>query len=283
MFMNNKISKKEITITGLRFDEIYSIERKIGDGGFGTVFSGNRLEDNLKVAIKIIYKKKIRYYEKCNNCIVPLEISLLRKVQEIPGVIKMIDWHERMDSYIIVMETEDSIIDLFDFITKSKVLDEKLAQFIFRQLVQTIIDIHKKGIVHRDIKSENILIDMNTFAVKIIDFGAAAYLKEGSYPDFNGTTLFSPPEWISQKQFIAESATVWSLGIVLYDMVCGDIPFAAESLIISADISFNRDLSAECKDLIEKCLSLFPRERPLLEEILSHPWMKANLVYSHLV
>jgi serine/threonine protein kinase len=269
--------KNKIFNEGIPFDRLYSIGIKIGDGGFGSVFSGNRLIDNLQVAIKIIYKKKIKFIEKCNNNLLPLEISLLRKVQHIPGVIKLIDWHERMDAFCLVMETGDSLKDLFDFITDRKTLDEELAKTIFRQEVEIVYNLHKNGIVHRDLKSENILIDLNTFAVKIIDFGSAAYLKEDSYSNFEGTFLYAPPEWISRKKYYAESATIWSLGILLYEMVCGDIPFHAESLIISAHFTFKRNLSIECMDLIEKCLSLFTWDRPSFEGILSHPWLRANL------
>jgi len=122
---------------------------------------------------------------------VPLEISLLRKVDHISGVIKLIDWYERIDSFIIIMERPESVKDLFDFITEKAVLEEKLSRLFFRQVVETVNACHKAGVIHRDIKDENILVDMRTLTLKIVDFGSGAYLKESAYTDFDGKSSHS--------------------------------------------------------------------------------------------
>merc|ERR1711887_528846 len=250
---------------------LYAVKEEIGRGGFGVVFAAERRSDGLEVAVKEVSKDK----DTLVNENVPLEVALMQQVNDVPGVIKLLDYFDTADCFYVVMERFNSK-DLFDFISEQGPLPENLAKDLFMQLVDTVSECHEKGVVHRDIKDENILIDINTFKIKLIDFGSGALLQEGLYHKFKGTRVYSPPEWINCGAYTAEALTVWSLGILLYDMLCGDIPFESDHEISAGHLVWFKqlNLSSQAKDLISGCLSVDPSKRISLEEVQDHPWGK---------
>lgn len=256
-----------------QFDDLYNVHNVIGSGGFGTVYAGTRKSDGKPVAIKHIGRSKVTEWVEENGQRVPIEISLLQRSSHLSGVIRFFDYYERPDSFIVVMERPENSKDLFDFITEAGALEEAEARYMFRQIVETTVALHAVGVVHRDIKDENVLIDTESRRIKLIDFGSGTFLHEDFYTEFEGTRVYSPPEWISNRRYKAIPAAVWSLGVLLYDMVCGDIPFERDEQIVKAEVHLRKPVSAEVEDLIRRCLSVDPTNRPSLADVLAHPWV----------
>lgn len=280
---------------------LYKIQEKIRSGGFGVVFKGVRRFDNLPIAIKIIRKDKINLWHHTDNGRIPLEIELMYQVRGCPGCITILDYIERQDHFLIFMERPHKTVDLWDYIDKNGPLDEYLAKLFFTQVVNTVLEMEKRGVLHRDIKDENILVDLNLLELKLIDFGAGTFYTDEDLVDFQGTRVYSPPEWILNQNYKGDKATVWSLGVLLYNMIYGDIPFTDDNEIINSNIDFNKyndknnninsyttsypssttnvnnkttnSSMLDINDLIKKCLKRNQHERIVLEDILKHRWL----------
>ena len=142
------------------FHTHYSMKEEIGRGGFGTIFAAVRHKDGLEVAMREAVKNRKVVMGPAGK---PLEVALLLQVQEMPGVISLIYYFDGPESFYIVMEKLDGA-DLFNFISEMGPLPKAMTKGLFRQLLTTVIGCHQRGVVHRDIKDKNILLDLNTQA-----------------------------------------------------------------------------------------------------------------------
>ncbi|XDV53845.1 hypothetical protein PO909_022255, partial [Leuciscus waleckii] len=207
----------------------YEIVRKIGEGGFGEVYAGIRLTDDLKVALKFADNTGIKWLD-IEGCAepVPREIGLLilaNKGPRDPHIIQLLDWEKQAEQYIMVLERPAPSEDLLSFLDRYRGhIEEDVASVIMQQATLAAQTCCQRGVLHRDIKLENLLINPDTLEVKLIDFGCGEILNNEGYTSFSGTPEYCPPEYHTNGEYHGEPATVWSLGILLFTLLCGTFP-----------------------------------------------------------
>ncbi|KAF9577749.1 hypothetical protein BGW38_006844 [Lunasporangiospora selenospora] len=166
--------------------------------------------------------------------------------------------------------------DLFECIEHHSKFSESQARMIFRQIVQCVDYLNSRGICHRDIKDENIVID-NDFKVKLIDFGSAVIIPKPHgklFDRFYGTINYASPEILKGEKYRAEAAEIWSLGILLYTILYGEVPFNDPVQAISGPYIAPRvRSSSECLHLLNWMLAKSPERRATVEDVISHPWL----------
>ncbi|XP_063039170.1 serine/threonine-protein kinase pim-1-like [Melospiza melodia melodia] len=256
--------------------ERYRLGSLLGRGGFGSVFAATRVSDGVPVAIKRVPRDRIRHWgELPDGTSAPLEIVLLAKVScGCGGVIQLLEWLELPDSFLLVLEHPERCQELSGFLAERGFLPEEEARGLFCQVLEAVRHCTSCGVLHRDIKPKNVLVDLASGQLKLIDFGCGAFLQDTAYTQFAGTLSYSTPEWIQHQCYHGEAATIWSLGLLLCHLVMGKHPFRRGQEIIRGRILFPRWLSQECQDVIKRCLSMQPSDRPSLEELFCHPWVK---------
>ncbi|KAI8084951.1 kinase-like domain-containing protein [Halteromyces radiatus] len=179
--------------------------------------------------------------------------------------------------------------DLFECIEQHRTFDESLAKYIFRQIVDCVAHLDKLGICHRDLKDENIVIDSD-YKVKLIDFGSAVALPRHYQNEqqkskrrtvvlhrkFYGTIAFASPEILRMEPYQAEPAEVWSLGVLLYTLVFGEVPFSNPRMALAAQFHppTKIKVSSKCLHLISCLLEKSPHGRPTIHQVLTHPWLR---------
>jgi serine/threonine protein kinase len=252
----------------------YAMAKRIGQGGFGTVFAARRLSDSHPVAIKFVPKRRVDYWHKADREEMPLEAVLLQRAQAVPGVVRLCQYVGLSDLCAIVTERVEGD-DLFDYVGSRGGLSELEAHRIFTQVLRTVTGLQECGIVHRDIKDENVMLESKTGCTKLIDFGGAALLNSGKdrFHDYHGTRVFAPPEWFTSKDYQAEALTIWQLGTLLFSMIHDDIPFHSDAQILGGRLCWSKPISTPCRDFISQCLQVDSSARPSLAHAASHEWV----------
>ena len=250
----------------------YDILTLLGEGSFGSVKLGIDKLTKEKDAIKILEKKK--FVDKEEEYLVKREIDILKKINHL-NVIKTKKIYDDSENIYIIMEYCEKG-ELYNHIIKEICLSEKEASYFFYQLINGLEYIHKNGIVHRDLKSENLLINKNNI-LKIIDFGLSNYYdnkKLLSTPC--GSLSYAAPEMIEGKEYDGIMADIWSTGIILYAMLCGCLPFDDDNnnilyeKIMKGQINYPDNLEEDAIDLIQKILVIEPKKRISIQNIKKH-------------
>jgi len=203
-----------------------------------------------------------------------------------PNVVKFREFISEEKNGWIVMEYISGV-NLFELLASNnfKPLNDLRVKSLFLQLVKALQHCHSKGVFHRDIKLENILVTSKGQRVKLIDFGLAGVDKLGSplFTESVGSLDYAAPEVFLDKSYDASAADVFSLGVVLFCMVAGLLPFRnyeRETFMDSLDIDDHPQLdltdlylAPQLEDLLKKMLAIDPQKRITLEEIENHPWL----------
>lgn len=250
---------------------------------YGVVFEGRRRKDNKKVAIKCIEICAIsRWYELTDGKVKwPLEAYILHILKPVSGVIDLLDHFQgSRNTYVLILERLERAVDLSDFLLKQKYfyLSERRARTIFIRVLIAVLDMMDCNVVHMNITKENIIIDMETSDIKLIGFRCASIIPRkprSIISDVDGGIQY--PEIAAFNQCYPNTATVWSLGVLLYNLVHDhDLYFKDPMDLVFGETNhrISTSLSSELRDLIKKCLIKHPNDRIGLRQILKHPWIE---------
>ena len=253
----------------------FIIKETLGKGSFGVVKSAINTQTGEKVAIKILNEAKIPYEYKINSL---REIEIMKNLKH-PNIIRFYGYISKDKQLYLITEYIKGI-ELFQYISLKKKIEESEACIYFQQIISGIEYLHKMDIVHRDLKPENILIDRYLKEVKIIDFGLSNKYTDKStlLSTLCGSPLYAAPEVLLEKGYKPGPVDIWSAGVILYFMISGKLPFNGDSdeelykNIIDAKVKNIKGASKEVNDLIKKILNPNPRKRITISKIKNHPW-----------
>lgn len=259
----------------------YQIGKTLGEGTFGKVKFALNTETGEAVAIKVLDKDKIQ--KQSMGAQIKREISIMKVVHH-RYVVQLKEVLASRTKIFIVLELITGG-ELFDKIVAAGKLNEEQARHYLRQLVEGVEYCHSKGVCHRDLKPENLLLD-EAGDLKISDFGLSA-LYEGEAEGSSrsqllhttcGTPNYVAPEVLADKGYDGRTADVWSIGVILYVLLAGFLPFDEPTMtalfrkIQAADFQYPSWFTPEIKALLDKILVADPRRRITLADVKADPW-----------
>uniref|UniRef100_A0AC11D166 Microtubule affinity regulating kinase 3 n=1 Tax=Ovis aries TaxID=9940 RepID=A0AC11D166_SHEEP len=255
----------------------YRLLKTIGKGNFAKVKLARHILTGREVAIKIIDKTQLN----------PTSLQKLfrevriMKILNHPNIVKLFEVIETDKTLYLIMEYASGG-EVFDYLVAHGRMKEKEARAKFRQIVSAVQYCHQKRIVHRDLKAENLLLDAD-MNIKIADFGFSNEFTVGSKLDtFCGSPPYAAPELFQGKKYDGPEVDVWSLGVILYTLVSGSLPFDGQNLkelrerVLRGKYRIPFYMSTDCENLLKRFLVLNPIKRGTLEQIMKDRWINAG-------
>uniref|UniRef100_A0A4W6DYU2 MAP/microtubule affinity-regulating kinase 3 n=1 Tax=Lates calcarifer TaxID=8187 RepID=A0A4W6DYU2_LATCA len=255
----------------------YRLLKTIGKGNFAKVKLARHVLTGREVAVKIIDKTQLN----------PTSLQKLfrevriMKILNHPNIVKLFEVIETEKTLYLVMEYASGG-EVFDYLVAHGRMKEKEARAKFRQIVSAVQYCHQRRIVHRDLKAENLLLDAD-MNIKIADFGFSNEFTVGSKLDtFCGSPPYAAPELFQGKKYDGPEVDVWSLGVILYTLVSGSLPFDGQNLkelrerVLRGKYRIPFYMSTDCENLLKKLLVLNPVKRGSLEQIMKDHWMNVG-------
>ncbi|XP_063002229.1 serine/threonine-protein kinase MARK2 isoform X1 [Elgaria multicarinata webbii] len=255
----------------------YRLLKTIGKGNFAKVKLARHVLTGKEVAVKIIDKTQLN-----SSSLQKLfrEVRIM-KVLNHPNIVKLFEVIETDKTLYLVMEYASGG-EVFDYLVAHGRMKEKEARAKFRQIVSAVQYCHQKFIVHRDLKAENLLLDAD-MNIKIADFGFSNEFTFGNKLDtFCGSPPYAAPELFQGKKYDGPEVDVWSLGVILYTLVSGSLPFDGQNLkelrerVLRGKYRIPFYMSTDCENLLKKFLILNPSKRGTLEQIMKDRWMNVG-------
>ncbi|XP_070843953.1 MAP/microtubule affinity-regulating kinase 3-like isoform X2 [Chaetodon trifascialis] len=255
----------------------YRLLKTIGKGNFAKVKLARHVLTGREVAIKIIDKTQLN----------PTSLQKLfrevriMKILNHPNIVKLFEVIETEKTLYLVMEYASGG-EVFDYLVAHGRMKEKEARAKFRQIVSAVQYCHQKHIVHRDLKAENLLLDAD-MNIKIADFGFSNEFTVGGKLDtFCGSPPYAAPELFQGKKYDGPEVDVWSLGVILYTLVSGSLPFDGQNLkelrerVLRGKYRIPFYMSTDCENLLKRFLVLNPGKRGTLEQIMKDRWINTG-------
>ncbi|XP_023208774.1 MAP/microtubule affinity-regulating kinase 3-like isoform X4 [Xiphophorus maculatus] len=262
----------------------YRLLKTIGKGNFAKVKLARHILTGREVAIKIIDKTQLN-----PNSLQKLfrEVRIM-KILNHPNIVKLFEVIETERTLYLVMEYASGG-EVFDYLVAHGRMKEKEARAKFRQIVSAVQYCHQKHIVHRDLKAENLLLDAD-MNIKIADFGFSNEFTLGNKLDtFCGSPPYAAPELFQGKKYDGPEVDVWSLGVILYTLVSGSLPFDGQNLkelrerVLRGKYRIPFYMSTDCENLLKRFLVLNPAKRGTLEvredtenQIMKDRWINSG-------
>lgn len=262
----------------MNYADMYEIESEIAEGTYGCVYLARDKVSGKQCAVKEYLKKSLSYVPLLDQ-IIQTEIKIMNTVSH-ANIVTLYKHIETEDYHRFVMEycTNGQLEDIYD---PCRTFSEDKCKKYFSQLVQGVAHLHSCNIIHRDLQLSNICLTQED-DIRICDFGLSQFFEpEGRITGFRGSSKYALPDSLIGKEYCPPEVDVWSLGVCLYKMLTGYLPFVGHEQAVHGQFMIplkELDISEESKDLISKILCSESSRRLNLDQIMLHPWMVGYMI-----